>query len=154
MGVHQQLPIFHTVDYVWRQQLQPGRMAIVTLEWEYPATPEQREEFRTKVRGVFDMTFPERFRHESHSIRSEPTPSRPPPMMFIQNYATALVRGPQKRPDGEEVERALLFQPWEWRLNDLSAEEEFEVVKGWLSGMVGRLGLMGISNERYDIYPI
>ncbi|KAL2021902.1 hypothetical protein VTK56DRAFT_6497 [Thermocarpiscus australiensis] len=137
LGLEQPPPYCRTVNPVWAVHLKPGRMTIATFSFPYPATPEQREAFHMDVGG---LRLPDRFQKDG-------------PFRLI--HPRAWVRGPQKLPDGREVENALLLQRWPTReMEEVSAGEERERRQRWMQGMADRLGLLAISMDRYDIYDL
>lgn len=79
-----------------------NRTTIATFSFPYPATPEQREAFQTKV-GIIPL--PDLYYELSpNGWSSETLGPRP---------ASIWLLGPQTLPDGREVENALLIQNWQ-----------------------------------------
>lgn len=136
LGLEQPPHHFTTDRYVSHVDIK-GRMTIATLSFAYPATPEQREAFPYKASRV---PVPGRF-YEARN-----------PMA---RGARAWVCGPQKLPDGREVENGLDFQPWRTReMEDVAAGEEREMRERWMSAIARRLGLLAVSVDRYDMYSL
>jgi hypothetical protein len=108
-------------------------MTMATLSFPSPVTQEQRD-------GL----------HHSGRI---PLPERLSTYRRFGWSTKAWIRGPQKLPDGREVENALILQQWHKpEHEDTSAGEELEIRQRWMSDVKSRLGLLAISVERYDIY--
>jgi hypothetical protein len=108
-------------------------MTMATLSFPYPATQEQRDGFQHSGR----IPLPERFAD-----------------WLRYGWSTkAWIRGPQKLPDGREVENALFLQQWyKAEHEDTSAGEELEIRERWMNDVTHRLGLLAISVERFDIH--
>jgi hypothetical protein len=144
LGLEQPPPHFTTVDAVSNSNLK-ARVTIITMSFAYPATPEQREIFKNHVGGV---PIPKRF-YEGHSAGPGWT------KILMPRGARSWVCEPQKLPDGREVENALTFQPWlRQEMEEFAVGEELELRERWKSAVVSRLGLLAISVDRYDFYPI
>jgi hypothetical protein len=133
---------------VWQMDLTPSsqkqtRITMVTLSYPFPATPENREAFRTT--GIIPVS------SLYYKLSQFGTSSR----TLLPRPTKAWVCGPQTLPDGREVENALLIQQWRNpEVEDAAAGEELEKRERWMRGVTSHHGLLAISVERYDMIAI